>query len=198
MQQCYFMNVDYFKALHLSTNHQLGSHFFRFLGVHRCCLQTVNIQRTPSSAHGWSKPCKMNIFCLIGHSHQKWPTNLCCMTERPRAFNFCFKASVCELLGDEYSISWLLSARMHLSGTAIHITISPLSHTQLTYCPLRLPAHPPPTHPVDGCNVTLKKLSSKNHTQAPGGLALPKTCQTTAKTLWKIGLQNQTVRRVYM
>ena len=38
-------------------------------------------------------------------------------------------------------------------------------------------------------------ISSKNHTQAPGGLTPPKTCQTTAKTLWKIGLQNQTVRR---
>ena len=133
-------------------------------------------------------------FCLTGHSHQKWPTNLCCMTERPRVFAFYFKASVCELLGDEYLISWLLSARMHLSGTAMDITISPLSHTWLTYCLLRLPARPPPTHPVDGRNVTLKKLFSKNHTQAPGGLAPPKTCQTTAK----IGLQNQTVRRVYM
>ena len=105
----------------------------------------------------------MNIFCLTGHSHQKWPTNLCCMTERPRAFAFCFKASVCELLGDEYLISWLISARMHLSGTAMDITISPLSHTSLTYCPLRLPACPPPTHPpthpVDGRNVTLKKTT---------------------------------------
>ena len=131
----------------------------------------------------------MNIFCLTGHSHQKWPTNLCCMTERPRVFAFCFKASVYELLGDEYLISWLLSARMHLSGTAMDITISPLSHTWLTYCPLCLPARPPPTHPVDGRNVTLKKLPSKT---------TPKTCQTTAKTLWKIELQNQTVRRVYM
>ena len=120
------------------------------------------------------------LVCLTGHSHQKWPTNLCCMTERPSVFDFCFKASLCELLGDEYLISWLLSARMHVSGTAMHITISPLSH------------------PVDGHNVTLKKLSSKNHTQAPRGLAPPNTCQTTAKTLWKIGLQNQTVRRVYM
>ena len=31
------------KAVHLSTDHRFGSHFFRFLGVHRCCLQTVNI-----------------------------------------------------------------------------------------------------------------------------------------------------------
>ena len=135
----------------------------------------------------------MILPTLVG---QKWPTNLCCMTERPRVFAFCFKTSVCELLGDEYLISWLLSARMHLSGTAMDITISPFSHTWLTYCPLRLPAHPPPTHPVDGRNVTLKKTIFKNHTQAPGGLAPPKTCQTTAKTLWKIGLQNQTVRRV--
>ena len=96
---------------------------------------------------------------------------------------FCFKASVCELLGDEYLISWLLSARMHISGTAMHITNSPLSHTSLTYCPLHLPARPQPTHSVDGRNVMLKKLSLKNHTQAPGGLAPPKTCQTTAKTL---------------
>ena len=74
--------------------------------------------------------------------------HLGCMTEleRPRAFNFCFKASLCELLGDEYLISWLLSARMYVSGTVMHITISPLSHTQLTYCPLRLP-----TRLVDGC-----------------------------------------------
>ena len=53
---------------------------------------------------------------------------------------------------------------------------------------------------LDGRNVTLKKLSSKT-TPKPrggGGLAPPKTCQTTAKTLWKIGLQNQTVRRVCM
>ena len=86
---------------------------------------------------------------------------------------------------------------MHVSGTAMLITISPFSHTSFTYCPLCLPTHPPPTHPVDGHNVTLKKLSLKNHTQAPRGLAPPKTCQTTAKTLWKIGLQNQTVRRVH-
>ena len=33
-----------FNTVHLSTNHQLGSHFFRFLGVHRCCLQTMNIK----------------------------------------------------------------------------------------------------------------------------------------------------------
>ena len=31
------------EAVHLSTNHRFGYHFFRFLGVHRCCLQTVNI-----------------------------------------------------------------------------------------------------------------------------------------------------------
>ena len=98
---------------------------------------------------GGASPAKwtfFSFFCLTGHSHQKWPTNLCCMTERPRAFAFCFKASVCELLGDEYLISWSLSARMHLSGTAMDITISPLSHTWLTYCLLRLPACPcPPT-----------------------------------------------------
>ena len=92
----------------------------------------------------------MNIFCLTGHSHQKWPTNLCCMTERLSVLDFCFEASLCELLGDEYLISWLLLARMHVSGTAMHTTISPLSHTSLTYCPLRLPARPLPTHPVDG------------------------------------------------
>ena len=131
-----------------------------------------------------------HFFCLTGHSHQKWPANLCCMTKRTRPFGFCFKASVYELLGDKYSISWLLSARMHISGTAMDITISPLSHTSLTYCP--------PTHPVDGCNATLKKLSSKKPHPSPWGLAPPKTCQTTAKTLWKIGLQNQTVRRVYL
>ena len=79
------------------------------------------------------------------------------------------KASVCELLGDEYLISWLLSARMHLSGTVMDITISPLSHTWLTYCPLRLPARPPPTHLVDGRNVTLKKLSSKTTPKPRGG-----------------------------
>ena len=136
----------------------------------------------------------MNIFCLTGHSHQKWQTNLCCMTKRMKPFGFCFKASVCELLGDEYLISWLLLARMHVSGTAMHITISPFSHTSFTYCPLCLPAHPPPTHLVDGRNVTLKKLSSKNHTQAPGGAS---STQNMSKTLWKIGLQNQTVRRVH-
>ena len=108
-------------------------------------------------------------FCLTGHSHQKWPTNLCYMTKRTRPFGFCFKASVCELLGDEHLISWLLSARMHVSGTVMDITISPLSHTSLTYCPLCLPVRPPPTHPIDGRNVMLKKLSSKYHTQAPGG-----------------------------
>ena len=121
---------------------------------------------------GGASPAKwtfLSFFRLTGHSHQKWPTNLCCMTERPRVFAFCSKASVCELLGDEYLISWSLSARMHLSGTAMDITISPLSHTWLTYCPLRLPARPPPTHPVDGRNVTLKKTIFKNHTQAPGG-----------------------------
>ena len=155
-----------------------------------------------SIKRSWVEQALQNehFFCLTGHSHQKWPTNLCCMTKRTKPFSFCFKASVCELLGDEYLISWLLLARMHVSGTAMHITISPLSHTSFTYCPLRLPARPPhpPTHPVDGHNVTLKKTIFENHTQAPGGLAPPKTCQTTAKTLWKIGLQNQTVRRVYI
>ena len=60
-------------------------------------------------------------------------------------------------------------------------------------------ACPPPAHPPGWwaqCNA--EKTIFKNHTQAPRGLAPPKTCQTTAKTLWKIGLQNQTVRRVYM
>ena len=152
-----------------------------------------------SIKHSWVEQALQNEHFLFDRPlPPKMATNLCCMTERPSAFAFCFKASVCELLGDKYSISWLLSARMHLSGTAMDITISPLSHTWLTYCPLRLPAHPPPTHPVDGRNVTLKKLSSKTTPKPPGGLAPPKTCQTTAKTLWKIGLQNQTVRRVYM
>ena len=118
---------------------------------------------------GGASPAKWTLFCLTGHSHQKWPTNLCCMTERPSAFAFCFKASVCELLGDEYLISWLLSARMHLSRTAMDITTSPPSHTWLTYCPLRLPARPPPTHPVDGCNVTLKKTIFEKPHPSPRG-----------------------------
>ena len=129
-----------------------------------CRLWTHDLEN--SIKRSWVEQALQN---LTGHSHQKWPTNLCCMTERPRVFAFCFKASVCELLGDEYLISWSLSARMHLSGTAMDITISPLSHTWLTYCPLRLPARPPPTHLVDGRNVTLKKTIFKNHTQAPGG-----------------------------
>ena len=137
----------------------------------------------------------MNVFCLTGQSHQTWPTNLCCMTRERGHLVFALRPQP-ELLGDEYLISWLLLARMHVSGIPMHITISPISHTSFTYsyCPLRLPTCPLPTHLVDGRNVTLKKLSSKNHTQAPRGLAPPKTCQTTAKTLWKIGLQNQTVR----
>ena len=37
--QCSVLGIDpTFNTVHLSTNHQLGSHFFRLLGVHRCCL----------------------------------------------------------------------------------------------------------------------------------------------------------------
>ena len=125
----------------LSTNHQLGSHFFRFLGVH--CEHLEN-----SIKHLWVEqaPCKMNIFCLTGHSHQKWPTNLCCMIERPRAFDFCFKASVCELLGDEYSINWLLSARMApIRYSDGHHNLSSFPHL-VNLLPASL-ACPPPAHP---------------------------------------------------
>ena len=111
----------------------------------------------------------MNIFFIFLFDRPLPPKMANQFMLHDRETAFCFKASVCELLGDEYLISWSLSARMHLSGTAMDITISPLSHTWLTYCPLRLPARPPPTHPVDGCNVTLKKTIFRNHTQAPGG-----------------------------
>ena len=112
-----------------------------------------------SIKHLWVEQALQNEHFLFNRPlPPKMANNLCCMTKRmsSRPFSFCFKASVCELLGDEYLISWLLSARMHVSETVMHITIS-LSHTSLTYCPLRLPARPPPTHLVDGRNVTLKK-----------------------------------------
>ena len=101
-----------------------------------------------------------------------------------------FLLSVCELLGDEYLISWLLSARMYVSGTAMHIT----THTSFTTACFACPPAPCPPTWLMGTEKTILK----NHTQAPQGLAPPKTWQTTAKTLWKIGRKNQTERRVYI
>ena len=72
-------------------------------------------------------------------------------------------------------------------------------HHNLSSFPHLLPAslaRPPPAHPPGWWrNVMLKKTIFKNHTQAPGGAS---STQNMSKTLWKIGLQNQTVRRVYM
>ena len=134
------MKINYSKITKLNTvhpsmarNHQVGSHFFRFLGVQ----DSEHLENSIKCS--WVEQALQNEHFLFNRPLP--PTNLCCMTKRPKPFGFCFKASVYELLGDEYLISWLLSARMHVSGTAMHITISP-SHTSLTYCPLRLPTHP--------------------------------------------------------
>ena len=124
--------VTRLNTVHLSRNHQLTSMLFgdseHLENSIKCSWVEQALQNERFLFNRPPPPKMANQFML----HDKENEDI----------RFCFKASVCELLGDEYLISWLRSARMHVSGTAMHITISPLSHTSLTYCPLHLP-HPP-------------------------------------------------------
>ena len=131
----------------------------------------------------------MNNFCLTSKNGHQFMLH-------DKGFDFCFKASVCELLENEYLISWLLLARMLVSGTAMHITILPLSHTSFTTACFACP----PTHLVGGHNI-MKELSLKNHTHCPPpppGLASPKYGRQQLRHCGRLGCKIRQKENVHM
>ena len=113
-------------TVHLSTNHQLGSHFFRFLGVHADCEHLEN-----SIKRSWVEQALQNENLLFDRPLPPKMANQFMLHayDRDQVYSIFALRPHCELLEDKYLISWLLLARMHVSGTVMHITISPLFHT---------------------------------------------------------------------
>ena len=109
------------------------------------------------------------------HAHQKMSDYFMLHWKEPRAFGFCIKVSVCELLWGEYLIRWHISARMLIPGTAmspINPTFSQSNFKVTTDVGL---ATAPTLRPRGERSITMKKNYLRNTTPTPpGGLAPPK------------------------